>query len=150
MILGTYEETYGELLEDQFLLKLRDDAEWYWDGEKHQVKTYYKTGFLTKLTKKGELPKAFDDWGTNKPYGTQSVPYSKLPVYVWQETYRSGWKLVSWRIGKSQEWAKVRHPEGFLLEIYLSNFLEIVLDATMDQGVLVGEYKWEANKLIKK
>lgn len=144
MILGTYDESYGELREDEYLLKLRDDYEWDWDGEKHQVKNSYKTGFLTKLTKKGELPKAFDYWGT------QSVPYSKLTVYVWQESFRSGWKLKSWRIGKSQEWAKVQHPDGFLVEIYLSNFLEIVLDATMDQGVLVGEYKWEANKLIKK
>jgi hypothetical protein len=144
MILGTYDESYGELREDEYLLKLRDDYEWDWDGEKHQVKNSYKTGFLSKLTKKGEVPIKFKDWGKTT-YGGP-VP----TTYVWQESFRSGWKLKSWRIGKSQEWAKVQHPDGFLVEIYWSNFLEIVLDATMDQGVLVGEYKWEANKLIKK
>jgi hypothetical protein len=29
-----------------------------------------------------------------------------------QETYRTGWKLISWRFGQSQNWARVRHPEG--------------------------------------
>lgn len=52
MIIGTYDESYGELREDEFLLKIR---------EANQYKL--KTGFLTKLTKKGEVPVKFKDWG---------------------------------------------------------------------------------------
>ena len=33
--------------EEEYLLKIRDGV----------------TGFMTKLTQKGQLPKAFDDWG---------------------------------------------------------------------------------------
>lgn len=144
MILGTYDETYGELLEDQWLLKLREDSVLEWNGKEHVAKETFKTGFLTKLTQKGKVPVKFEDWG--KTY-TDRTP---LPTYVWQESFRSGWKLKSWRIGQSQEWAVVKSPEGFTLEIYLTNFLEIVLNESVDQGVIVGEFKWESNKLIKK
>jgi hypothetical protein len=130
MILGTYDESYGPLLEDQWLLKLREGNP--------------KSGFLSKLTQKGALPVKFEDWG--KTY-TDRTP---LTTYVWQETYRSGWTLKNWRIGKSQEWAVMQHPDGFLLEIYLSNFLEVLKQDTADFGVLRGEYKWEDNKLIRK
>jgi hypothetical protein len=130
MIIGTYDESYGPLLEDQWLLKLREGNP--------------KSGFLSKLTQKGALPVKFEDWG--KTY-TDRTP---LTTYVWQETYRSGWILKNWRIGKSQEWAVMQHPDGFLLEIYLSNFLEVSKRDTVDFGVLRGEYKWEDNKLIRK
>jgi hypothetical protein len=143
MILGTYHEAYGKLLEDQWLLKLRDDDEW--DGNKW-VKGAYMTGFLSKLSQKGEIPKSFLDWGGTR-YGESG---KDLPINVFQESYRTGWKLISWRFGKSQNWARVRHPEGFVVEIYLSNFLDVVKECTMDQGVILGEYKWEKNKLIKK
>lgn len=141
------EYTPGETLgENEFLLKLRDDSyrQWNSNTQKYEEHVHFKTGFLTKLTKKGEVPKAFESWGAIRYNGP------KPDTYVWQETYRSGWKLKSWRIGKSQEWAKVQHPEGFQVEIYLSNFLEIVQNETIDQGVIVGEYRWEDNKLIKK
>ena len=143
MILGTYDETYGELLEDQWLLKLRSDSEW--DGKKW-IPDAFKTGFLSKLTKKGELPKSFTDWGGDR-YGATG---KDLPIYVFQESYRTGWKLISWRFGKSQNWARMRHPEGFVVEIYLSNFLDVVKETSMDQGMILGEYKWEDNKLVKR
>jgi hypothetical protein len=135
MILGTYEETYGELLEDQWLLKLREDTVSERNGKDLVIKETFKTGFLTKLTQKGKVPVKFEDWG--KTY-TNRTP---LPTFVWQESFRAGWKLKSWRIIKS--------PEGFTLEIYLTNFLEIVLNESLDQGVIVGKFKWENNKLIK-
>jgi hypothetical protein len=143
MILGTYHDAYGELLEDQWMLKLRSDSEW--DGKKW-IPDAFKTGFLSKLTKKGELPKSFTDWGGDR-YGATG---KDLPIYVFQESYRTGWKLISWRFGKSQNWARMRHPEGFVVEIYLSNFLDVVKETSMDQGVILGEYKWEDNKLVKK
>ena len=136
MILGTYHDAYGELLEDQWLLKLRSDSEW--DGKKW-IPDAFKTGFLSKLTQKGELPKSFLGWGE-----------ADATIYVFHETYRTGWKLLSWRFGKSQNWARVQHPEGFVLEIYLNNFLEVVKESTLDQGVILGEYKWESNRLLKK
>ena len=139
MILGTYDETYGPLLEDQWLLKLREGSP--------------KTGFLSKLTQKGALPVKFEDWNSTQSYNQETRKWDvakNTTVYVWQETYRSGWALKRWRIGKSQEWAVMQHPEGFLLEIYLSNFLEVSLKDTVDFGVLRGEYKWEDNKLIRK
>jgi hypothetical protein len=139
MILGTYDESYSPLLEDQWLLKIREGNP--------------KTGFLSKLTKKGEIPVKFNEWASTQTYNTETrkwdVSYNTT-VYVWQESYRSGWTLKNWRIGKSQEWAVMQHPEGFLLEIYLSNFLEVSLKDTADFGVLRGEYKWEDNKLIRK
>jgi hypothetical protein len=139
MILGTYDESYGPLLEDQWLLKIREGNP--------------KTGFLSKLTKKGEIPVKFNEWASTQTYNTETrkwdVSYNTT-VYVWQESYRSGWTLKNWRIGKSQEWAVMQHPEGFLLEIYLSNFLEVSLKDTADFGVLRGEYKWEDNRLYKK
>jgi hypothetical protein len=139
MILGTYDESYSPLLEDQWLLKIREGNP--------------KTGFLSKLTKKGEIPVKFNEWASTQTYNTETrkwdVSYNTT-VYVWQESYRSGWTLKNWRIGKSQEWAVMQHPEGFLLEIYLSNFLEVSLKDTVDFGVLRGEYKWEDNKLIRK
>lgn len=139
MILGTYDETYGPLLEDQWLLKLREGS--------------HKTGFLSKLTQKGALPVKFEDWNSTQSYNQETRKWDvakDTTVYVWQETYRSGWALKRWRIGKSQEWAVMQHPEGFLLEIYLSNFLEVSKQDTVDFGVLRGEYKWEDNKLIRR
>jgi hypothetical protein len=148
MILGTYDPTYGELLEDQWLLKLRDDHAYEWDEakRKHVVKATYKTGFLTKLTKKGELPKSFESWGGSH-YGESG---HSLPIYVFQENYRTGWKLISWRFGKSQNWARMKHPEGFIVEIYLDNFLDVVKETAMDQGEILDEYKWVDNKLVMK
>jgi hypothetical protein len=145
MILGTYDETYGELLEDQWLLKLREDK--VWNPEKRiWEEGLQKTGFLSKLTKKGELPKSFESWGGSH-YGESG---HSLPIYVFQENYRTGWKLISWRFGKSQNWARMKHPEGFIVEIYLDNFLDVVKETAMDQGEILDEYKWVDNKLVMK
>jgi len=103
------------------------------------------TGFLAKLNKNGTIPKNFDNW--NIGYGTN---ITKLPIYVFEETYRSGWKLSSWRFGESQNWAKVICPEGFSLEIYLQQFLSIVQNNTIVNGEIIGEFMWKENKLIKK
>lgn len=147
MILGTYHEEYGELREDEWLLKIRETpSKKIWqDGRWVETKPH-KTGFLSKLTKKGELPKPFVNWG-GIHYGESG---RDLPIYVFKEDYRTGWELLSWRFGKSQNWATVMHPEGFTLEIYLDNFLEVIKNDTLDHGTILGEYKWIDNKLIKK
>ena len=127
-----YTEGYV-LEEDEYLLKIRLS----------NVGQITDTGFLSKFTQKGQFPKAFDEWGTNY------YQREKLPTYIFKETFKSGWKLLSWRFGQSQNWARVIHPEGFTLEIYLQQFLEIMQNNTVINGEIQGEFKWQDNKLVK-
>jgi len=130
-----------ELKENEYLLKIRPEDRW------HSV----PTGFIAKLTKKGEVPEAFKKWGTEQRYKDGKWGWSDpLPTYIMEETFSSGWKLQSWRFGQSQNWASLIHPFGFTLEIYLQQFLEILKTTTVVNGEIQGEFKWEANKLIKK
>ena len=121
-----YIEGY-ELKDGEYLLKIRDDS----------------TGFMTKLNKNGTIPKDFKSFGI--PYGCKE----ELPIYVIEETYMFGWKLVSWRFGMSMNWAKLMHPLGFTVEIYLQNFLNIVNENTIINGVIQGNFKWVYSNLIK-
>ena len=130
-------ELYQEgtkLGENQYLLKIRMDN--YND---------FETGFLTKFNKDGSMPKAFVNWGVAY-YNKEGIE----PIYIFEETFRKGWKLLDWRFGMSQNWATLIHPEGFTLEIYLDDFLEIAQNNTIKKGEIIGEFKWKANKLIKK
>jgi len=134
-----YEEGY-ELKEDEYLLKIR--------------KADISTGFMTKFNKNGTIPKAFNEWGMGGQYektldGYEYIPYDDLPIYVIKEEFRSGWKLDDWRFGKSMNWASLIHPEGFTLEIYLQEFLNIVKENIINNGEIMGEFKWEYSKLIK-
>lgn len=122
-----------KLEEDEYLLKIREKD---------------KVGFLTKLTQKGEIPKAFADWEFHAHYG-RLPEAEKFPIYVFKEEFRKGWKLNKWRFGMSQNWASVIHPEGFSVEIYLSQFLDIVKTSTVVNGEIQGRFKWCENKLIK-
>lgn len=123
------------LKEDEYLLKIRPNN----DGT--------QTGFLTKLTKKGDLPVAFENWETQGWYGKENKP--NYPITLHKENFSKGWKLLRWRFGQSQNWATVIHPKGFTLEIYLKQFLEIVQENTIVKGEIQGEFKWENNILIK-
>lgn len=107
-----------------------------------------KMGFLTKLTQKGLIPKAFDEWRYDFIYLRKDKNKPKFPIYIHEEVPTNGWKLIKWRIGKSQEWATVMHPEGFMIEIYLTNFLEIVKNNTIINGVIQGQFIWKENKLV--
>lgn len=126
----------GQILnENEYLLKVRP-------RNKYSI---CDTGFFSKLTQKNVIPKPFDDWNYNEHYDK-----TKLPIYVYTEEFKSGWKLFSWRFGKSQNWAIIIHPEGFTLEIYLNQFLDVIKDCTIINGEIIGEFKWEENRLIKK
>ena len=130
-------ELYQEgtkLGENQYLLKIRP-------ADKYTS----ETGFFAKFNKDGSIPKAFKEWGVSR-----YQPTDPLPTYIFEETFRKGWKLEKWRFGMSQNWATITHPEGFTLEIYLADFLSIVKNNTIKKGEIVGEFKWEAHKLIKK
>lgn len=123
-----YVEGY-QLAADEYLLKIRTTE-------------YAVTGFLSKFNQNGTIPVKFKGWG-------RSHPQPELPILIFTEKFRSGWKLDHWRIGQSQEWASLMHPYGFTLEIYLDNFLEIVKTCTIIEGEIQGNFKWESNKLIK-
>jgi len=125
---------------DEYLLKIRPEE------DRRTKAPLIETGFLAKLTQKKEVPKSFDDWGDIVKYREGK---KKLPIYVYTETFRYGWKLKGWRYGQSQNWAQLIHPDGFILEIYLSAFLNITLDTTIINGELQGQFKWHANTLIK-
>jgi hypothetical protein len=119
--------------EDEYVLKIRPARN---DHE-------YPTGFIAKLTKKNELMKSFDEWngwGWGNP--------EPLPVFVYKETFKTGWKLESWRFGESRNWARMIHPDGFALEIYLDDFLKIILTHTITNGVIDGIFKWENKTLV--
>jgi hypothetical protein len=122
------------LNEDEYLLKIRP-KEYNCNG--------IPTGFITKYNKDGSMPKSFIEWG--QMYGKPI----ELPTTLHIESFKSGWEIVSWRFGMSQNWATMKHPDGFTLEIYLDNLLDIVKSSTIENGVLIGEYKWENRKLIK-
>jgi hypothetical protein len=122
----------GQKLEEgEYLLKLMN------------VNNEYNVGFLTLFNKNGSIPVNFTNWGNG--YRAKI----DLPIYVFKEEFNSGWKLESWRIGESQSWARLFHPEGFLVEIHLQNFLETVKTGDLIKGELQGKYKWEYSKLIK-
>jgi hypothetical protein len=134
-----YELGY-KLQENEYLLKVRPASQRYPNEP--------ETGFLAKLTQKGELPKSFIDWGN--AYDYEKKEYLPMPVIqIHTEEFRGGWQLESWRFGQSQNWASVITPEGWTVEIYLSHFLDIVKENTIVDGIIFGEFKWESNKLVK-
>jgi hypothetical protein len=59
-----------------------------------------ETGFITKFNKDGSMPVAFQQWGTDYP------DYRKLPIFIHEEVYRSGWRLFSWNV-----WRTGRHSQ---------------------------------------
>lgn len=132
-----YVEGY-KLKEDEYLLKVRP-TRYRWKPNEE-----LPTGFLTKLTKKGDIPESFKNWG-----GRLFESGADVPIYVFQETYDSGWKLDSWRFGQSQNWASLIHPKGFTVEIYLDDFLDVLKTHTVVDGEIVGRFKWEKNKLVE-
>ena len=105
-----YVEGY-ELKDDEFLLKLVKGA-WN-DGT--------AKGFLAKFTQKGKMPEAFKAWPVRYRYNTDAD--IKHTVYVHKEKFNAGWRIMSWRFGKSQNWASLVHPDGFTVEIYLTQLL---------------------------
>ncbi len=129
-----YKEGY-KLKENEYLLKLRESDQ---------------TIFLTKLTQKGALPVKFNEWGLKYDYELKKHVDTIPITYIFQETFREGWKLIEWRFGMSQNWAVIQNPEGYKIEIYLSNFLDLVQSDTITYGYLEGSYMWRENNLIKK
>ena len=132
-----------KLKDNEFLLKIRP---------KDDCRYKHDTGFMTKYTQKGLIPKSFDEWGVDHYYNWRDENRPKivpLPITLHVETYKSGWEILEWRFGMSQNWATMLHPDGFTVEIYLDNLLELTKTNTIKNGVLIGEFKWDSHKLIK-
>lgn len=130
----------GQILnENQWLLKVRNND---------------NVGFLTKLTQKNELPKAFAEWSVIdivKDEGLISWNRQKIEdIFIVDEDFSDGWTISiskdSYRIGKSQQWVKLIHPLGFILEITMDNFFTDVL-SYINLGKLTGKYKWVGNSV---
>ena len=122
------------LTEDQWLLKVRTD-------NSHPTPEYRKTGFLTKLTQKGQIPKAFDGWG--------KYPVV-LPTKIHTEDYAFDWWFLGYRRGCSQDWAIVLHPKGFTLEMHLNKFIAMLPEIVIENGELLGQFKWTRDGIKKK
>lgn len=132
-----YEEGY-KLKENEFLLKIESAG---------RSRSGVRTGFLTKMTQAGRMPTSFANWGNNSYSNVSKEP---MPIYVVEETYRTGWKLLDSRIGQSQQWIVMRHPDKYTVEIYLDDFVELVKSNQLINGELIGEFKWENHTLKKK
>jgi len=130
-------EVYQEgckLKDSEYLLKVRD----------HQDDV--PTGFMTKFNKDGSMPVSFRNWGRSW-YDENPEPET---VYIFKEEFKRGWKVYSYRIGKSQSWAIMEHPLGFTVEIYLEDFWEIITTHNIDNCEIDGIFKWEGKRLIEK
>jgi len=132
-----YIEGY-KLKEHEYLLKIRKkDGRWKTDD----------TGFLTKFNKDGSFPVNFKNW-PGYQYDNNNQRKTDLPIYIIEENFRSGWKLFSWRFGKSRNWAVLLHPAGFTLEIHMEEFLSLTKKITIINGELQGKFKWQKNILV--
>jgi hypothetical protein len=128
----------GDILEEgQYLLKVIP-------GTNHWTKR--NTGFFGKFTKTNTIPKAFVNWNY---YDYVTRITIDPDIYIFDEYFREGWKIIDWRFGASQNWATLLHPEGFTLDIYLNNLLEICKENTIINSVIQGKFKWQDHKLIK-
>ena len=134
-----YEIGY-QLKDDEYLIK---------------IETYNRNipcGFMTKLTKKGEVPASFEGWGkyAHLYYRHPDSPKPHdLNIYIINETFRTGWKIDHWRIGMSQSWVVLIHPFGFTVEIHLKELLPLIKNCTIINGELIGSFKWVPHKLIQ-
>lgn len=103
-----------KLKENEFLLKVKANG----------------IGFMAKLNKDGSVPKVFNEWG--------DIGFNvKLPTYIITESYRSGWKFVGLRHGKSAAWVTLKHAFGFTVEINKTAFEKIANKITMVNGLIV-------------
>lgn len=125
----------GDILgENEYLLRVEDE-----------------TGYLAKLNKDGSVPKNFLKWRV--PYvrhGSKIPELKDLDIMIHRESFGKGWKFVDFRGGESQDWARLLHPLGFEVEVYIHTFIDMIQDHTIINGVLQGQFKWSYSKLICK
>jgi hypothetical protein len=123
------------LSKDQYIIKFEDTRD----------SLAAPMAFMKKLNKDKSIGVAFTNWGLTRFSKDNYDPN----IYVFIESFRSGWEFVGYRVGESQSWVTVKHPLGFKIEIYLSNFMQLMKTNNIYNGALDGSFKWELNKLIK-
>jgi len=133
--MGEREYDGGPLAENEFLLKVFTFKRARIDNE-----DFLRSGFLTKLTQKGDVPVKFKEW---KKY------FDPIPITIHTEIPRSGWKIIGFRGGESQNWAVVLHPLGFTVEIYMKHLIDLLQEVTAIDGFIQAELTWEYAKLIR-
>lgn len=131
-------KTGDSLGDNEYLLRVEDDI-----------------GYLSKLNKDGSVSKNFIKWRNygvwnSKTSKTEITKESELDIMIHRESFSSGWKFVSFRGGESQDWAVLKHPLGFEVEVYIHTFIDMIQDHTIINGVLQGQFKWSYSKLVCK
>lgn len=116
------------------------------EQDEYLFKQYNNTGYLTKLNKDGSVPIKFLEWNSTNRY----IARPELKIQLRKEVFREGWKIEGSRYGESQNWAILKHPDGFTVEIYMNNLINLLKEIEVKNGTLIGEFKWEYSKLIKK
>ena len=98
-----------------------------------------KTVFYSKFNKNGKFPKKWLDWRKND---FENENFSiKYETFIWKETFRTGFQIISERIGKSQSWIILKTPEGWTFEISLYNFIKFVKNLTIKNGIIQEKVK---------
>ncbi|WNN12386.1 hypothetical protein MA9V2_137 [Chryseobacterium phage MA9V-2] len=117
-----------------------------------------KSGFLTKLNAGNKKPpKKFLDWGneyTHRKNPNNNYSYIREHLYspeifvVDQSEFRRGWALLGYRSGESQDWVKILHPDGYILEVHAKHFYDDILPrVTIDLCKIMAEMRWVDGKL---
>ncbi|WIC41344.1 hypothetical protein MA9V1_080 [Chryseobacterium phage MA9V-1] len=116
-----------------------------------------KSGFLTKLNAGNKKPpKKFLDWGHVYDYTINDYGYSYSRKHLYspeifvvdQSKFRRGWALLGFRSGESQDWVKILHPDGYVLEVHAKHFYEDILPrVTIDLCTIMAEMRWADGKL---
>jgi hypothetical protein len=130
------------LKEDEYLLRVENEISYRTNIKK-------SIGFLSKLNKTGKINKNFTKWRNWNNHEEGNRSDNELDIMVHKETFAKGWKFISFRGGESQDWARLQHPLGFELEVYINTFIDMVQDITIINGELQGKFKWSYSKLIQ-
>ena len=131
-----------ELKKDEYLVHLRITK--LRSNTKDEFKIDNIVAFYTVLSGK-KIPKSWLQWRSeysiNDFNGVRQ--FAEYKTFIWKEEFREGFKIAGYRKGKSQTWVKIKTPEGWEVEISLSNFLDLLNKnkITVDNGKLVGKYK---------
>lgn len=116
-----------------------------WDPEEYDGKKYYPLAYVTYIKEKKVYKEtSFDSW-RNKELGTKT--YDNTPQQGFTVLFNVGGCKSGWNV--RQTYFRVRDPRGFEFEISSSNFVDILQNETITNGVLSGKYAyvWEGQNL---
>ena len=123
-----------ELADNEYVLKIDER----YDGT---------VGFLAKLNKGNKLPpKPFLDWGKKVSYPERVV--TELDIWIVEQNLCKGWKIDKrYRRGESQDWIRVVHPDGYILEVTTGHFIQLVPKLSIIKGKITQALRWDNGEL---